>query len=92
MDINTLKHQIINSGFTNDQLNELSLAINYSRVQLSRQIKRALAVGDTVEFTHTRSGTQHRGTVQKINIKYVVVYCHNNLITYRVPAAMLTKV
>ena len=90
MDINVLKTQIMLNGYSNDELNELGEAIKYARNQLGREVKRSMRVGDRVEFTDSRIGHVHRGSVIKINIKYVHV--NTNKGTYRVPANMLTVV
>jgi len=90
MDINVLKTQIMLNGYSNDELNELGEAIKYARNQLGREVKRSMRVGDRVEFTDSRIGHVHQGSVIKINIKYVHVATPKG--TYRVPANMLTVV
>jgi len=90
MDINVLKTQIMLNGYSNAELNELGEAIKYARNQLGREVKRSMRVGDRVEFTDTRIGHVHSGSVVKINIKYVHVNTAKG--TYRVPANMLTVV
>jgi hypothetical protein len=90
MNVNTLKSAIITNGYTNAELNEISEAIKYARAQLGREVKRSMRVGDHVEFTDTRIGHTHSGSVLKINIKYVHVTTPKG--TYRVPANMLTVV
>ena len=90
MDINQLKSAIMLNGYSNDELNSLGEAIKYARAQLSKEVKRSIRVGDKVQFTDTRIGYTHQGTVLKINIKYVQVSTNKG--TYRVPANMLTAV
>ena len=90
MDINVLKTQIMLNGYSNAELNELGEAIKYARNQLGRAVKRSIRVGDRVEFTDSRVGYTHQGSVLKINIKYVQVSTNRG--TYRVPANMLTVV
>ena len=90
MDINVLKTQIMLNGYSNAELNELGEAIKYARNQLGRAVKSSIRVGDRVEFTDSRVGYTHQGSVLKINIKYVQVSTNRG--TYRVPANMLTVV
>jgi len=90
MDINVLKTQIMLNCYSNAELNELGEAIRYARNQLGREVKRSMRVGDRVEFTDSRVGYRHQGSVIKINIKYVHVATSKG--TYRVPANMLTVV
>ena len=90
MDINQLKSAIMLNGYSNDELNSLGEAIKYARTQLGKEVKRSIRVGDKVQFTDTRIGYTHQGTVLKINIKYVQVSTNKG--TYRVPANMLTVV
>jgi hypothetical protein len=90
MDINVLKTHIMLNEYSNEDLNSLGEAIKYARAQLGRQVKRALCVGASVEFTDNRIGHTYSGTVRKINIKYVHV--ETNKGTFRVPANMLTVV
>lgn len=90
MDIAVLKSAIMSNGYSNAELNELGEAIRYARNQLGREVKRTIRVGDRVEFTDSRVGLVHSGSVIKINIKYVHVTTPKG--TYRVPANMLTVV
>ena len=90
MDINAVKSAIMLNGYSNTQLNEISEAIKYARSQLVHEVKRSIRVGDRVEFTDSRIGHTHSGSVLKINIKYVQVSTPKG--TYRVPANMLTVV
>lgn len=78
---------ITNQAWTNDQLMSMAMAIKFAREQLARQTKRKLTVGDSVKFTHTRTGRVHYGTVSKINIKKVIV--REGQTNWTVPAAML---
>lgn len=90
MNINQIKSAIMSNGYSNDELNMLGDAIKFARAQLGHQVKRSIRVGDQVEFTDARIGYTHRGSVLKINIKYVQVSTNKG--TYRVPANMLTVV
>ena len=73
-----------------DVSNEISEAVRYARAQLVHEVKRSIRVGDRVQFTDSRIGHTHSGSVLKINIKYVQVSTPKG--TYRVPANMLTVV
>jgi hypothetical protein len=90
MDINQVRTAIMLSEFSNEELNVLGDALKYARAQLGRQVKRALCVGASVEFTDNRIGHTYSGTVRKINIKYVHVETSRG--TFRVPANMLTVI
>jgi len=90
MDINVLKSAIMLNGYSNAQLNELGDAIKYARNQLGREVKRSISIGDNVNFSDIKRGTNYTGSVIKINIKYVHVATSKG--TYRVPANMLTVV
>lgn len=73
-------------GFSNEDLNKLSETIRYARAQLGKEQIRELRVGQTVTWSGKR-GLQ-KGTVSKINIKYVIVTTGPGL-SWKVPAAML---
>jgi hypothetical protein len=90
MNINVVKSAIMLNGYSNAELNELSDAIRYARTQLGQEVKRSMRVGDNVNFSDSKRGTNHTGLVVKINIKYVHVATSKG--TYRVPANMLTVV
>jgi hypothetical protein len=90
MDINALKSAIMLNGYSNAELDELGETIRYARTQLGREVKRSIRVGDNVNFSDNRKGTNYTGSVVKINIKYVHVATSKG--TYRVPANMLTVV
>jgi small-conductance mechanosensitive channel len=90
MDINVVKSAIMLNGYSNAELNELSEAIRYARSRLSQQVKRSICIGDNVNFSDNRNGTNYTGAVTKIAIKYVTVKTVKGL--YRVPANMLTVV
>jgi len=74
-------------GFSNEDLNKLSESIRYARAQLGKEQIRELRVGQTVTWSG-KHGLQ-KGTVSKINIKYVIVTTGPGL-SWKVPAAMLT--
>ena len=90
MDINQIKSAIMSNGYSNDELNMLGDAIKFARAQLGHEVKRSIRLGDKVQFTDSRIGYIHQGSVLKINIKYVHVGTNKG--TYRVPANMLTVV
>lgn len=90
MDINVVKSAIMLNGYSNAELNELIDVIKYARAQLGQEVKRSIRVGDNVNFSDNKKGTNYTGSVIKINIKYVHVATSKG--TYRVPANMLTVV
>lgn len=100
MNVNQIKAAIISGDFTNDELNEIARSIQFARSDLAAKAKRQLTVGDTVEFTSSKTRGVIQGTVEKINKKYVIVHESStngaNLMfggnKWRVPAEMLSKV
>ena len=56
--VREIKSAIISSDLTNDDLNELVMAIRFARSQLVKEVKRSLRVGDTVKFTGRNGVTQ----------------------------------
>ena len=88
-DINTA---IIHGRFTNDELSSMIDAVKFARKVLTERTKRAITLGSTVQFTSTKTGMIHRGTVEKIAIKYVTVNTGTGAGRWRVPANMLTVV
>lgn len=90
MDIRQINSAIMFGTWTNTELTSMIDAIKWNRNQLSKQIKRSMMVGDSVEFTSSKTGMSVRGTVQKIAIKYVTVKTPQGL--WRVPANMLRVV
>jgi|TARA_B110000977_G_scaffold87132_1_gene115983 hypothetical protein len=73
----------------NQQLNQLVEAVKLKRTHLARQAVRSFTVGDNVRFKG-RSGNIVKGTVRKVNRKYIVV--DTQMGGYRVPATMLEGV
>ena len=72
-----------------DELNSVVEAVKMQRTWLAKTTARALAVGDTVEFTG-RNGVTHTGTVTKINPKTVLV--KEGYTTWKVTASLLKMV
>ena len=48
--------------------------------------------GDRVSFISSRSGQTMKGTVRKVNIKYVIVDIDGTSMSYRVPGSYLNMV
>ena len=90
MNIQTINTAIINGGWTNAELMSMTDAIRFARKRLTERNKASLMLGDTVNFTSTRTGRNVTGTVVKIAIKYVTVRTLEGL--WKVPANMLNKV
>ena len=78
---------IMFGDFTNEQLNSIVSAVQYSRAQLGKQKIRTFTKGDTVKFHSTKRGVTGTGTVTKVAIKYVTV--KDGMMLWRVPANML---
>jgi ABC-type Mn2+/Zn2+ transport system ATPase subunit len=83
--VREIKSAIVSSDLTNDDLNELVMAIRFARSQLVKEVKRSLRVGDTVTFTGRNGVTQ--GTLEKVAIKFATVKV--GFTNWRVPMNML---
>jgi hypothetical protein len=90
MSIQTVNSEILAGNFTNEQLSSIIDAVKFARARLTEKTKRSLFLGDTVEFTSSKTGRTLQGTVNKIAIKYITVATTAGL--WRVPANMLTLV
>ena len=86
--VREIKSAIVSSDLTNDDLNELVMAIRFARSQLVKEVKRSLRVGDTVKFTGRNGVTQ--GTLEKVAIKFATVKV--GYMSWRVPMNMLESV
>ena len=84
MEINT---EILQGGFTNEQLNSITDAVRFARARLADQTKRTLRVGSQVKFTSNRNGSVYKGTLESIKIKNAIVATQMG--RYRVPMNML---
>ena len=90
MDIKQINSAIMFGTWSNTELSSMIDAVKFARSQLTQQTKRALRVGDNVNFTSSRTGQNVTGFVVKIAIKYVTVKTAQGL--WKVPANMLSKV
>jgi hypothetical protein len=87
MEINT---EILQGGFTNEQLNSITDAVRFARARLADQTKRTLRVGSQVKFTSNRNGSVYKGTLESIKIKNAIVATQMG--RYKVPMNMLEAV
>jgi hypothetical protein len=83
-----IKTAILSTNLTNDEINELSMALRFARGQLSKQVKRSLRVGQQVQFTGRAGLTV--GTLEKVAIKFATVKV--GYTNWRVPMNMLESV
>ena len=90
MNIMQINTAILEGGFTNNELTSIIDAVKFARARLTEQSKRSLTIGDTVNFTSSKTGRNVTGVVTKIAIKYVTVKTIQG--AWRVPANMLTKI
>ncbi len=90
MDIKQINSAIMFGVWTNTELASMIDAVKWNRAQLGKSVKRSLSIGDSVNFTSSKTGMNVTGIVTKIAIKYVTVKTHNGL--WKVPANMLTVV
>jgi hypothetical protein len=86
--VREIKSAILSTNLTNDDLNELAMALRFARSQLSKQVKRNLRIGDQVQF-NGRAGLSV-GKLTKIAIKFATVQV--GYTNWRVPMNMLTPV
>jgi hypothetical protein len=84
MEINT---EILQGGFTNEQLNSINDAVRFARARLADQTKRTLRIGSQVKFTSNRNGATYKGTLESIKIKNAIVATQMG--RYKVPMNML---
>ena len=73
-------------NMNNDEINQVVEAIKLQRTFLARSTAKALAVGDTVQFTG-RGGRRVTGTVEKVNRKTVIVA--DGMTKWKVTASLL---
>ena len=90
MNVQEINRAIVSGHLTNADLSSVIDAVKFARARLTRQNKASLMLGDTVQFTSTRTGRTMQGTVRKIAIKFVTVNTPAGL--WKVPASMLTAV
>jgi hypothetical protein len=88
--VQEINRAIISGALSNVELSSIIDAVKYARAQLTRRNKAAMMLGDSVEFTNSRTGRVMRGHVKKIAIKYVTV--DTGAGSWRVPASMLKVV
>lgn len=86
--VREIKSAIISSDLSNNDLNELIMAIKFARSQLLKEVKGSIKVGGTVQY-NGRNGLT-RGTVVKIARKFATV--NVGLTSWRVPMNMLEAV
>lgn len=78
---------IINSA-TNEEMENLIVAIKDRRAKLARRAKLSIHTGSTVKFTHR--GVIYTGKVMSVKTKKASVACTSPVaITYNVPLNML---
>jgi len=87
--VQEINQAIMFGDFTNTELSSMIDAVKWRRATLAKLTKASLAVGDTVNFTSSKTGMNVTGVVMKIAIKYVTVQSVKGL--WRVPANMLSK-
>jgi len=79
---------ILNNGYSNDELNNIAMAIKHARHNQAIVNKFTLKVGQNVQFNH--AGITRHGTIKKINRTTMTVSTDAGL--WKVPANMLTLV
>ena len=79
---------IMSGTFTDADLNSMGDAIRFVRSRLAQKNVFSLRAGANVQFTSQRNGVTYKGTVEKVNRKYIIVRTPQG--GFRVPANMLT--
>ena len=90
MDIRQVNQAIMFGKWTNTELGSMIDAVKWARASLAKSVKNSLSIGDTVNFTSSKTGVNVTGVVMKIAIKYVTVKTVQGV--WRVPASMLSLV
>jgi len=90
MTVTEINTEILQGGFTNNQLVSIVDAVRFAQARLREQTKRDLRIGDNVNFDSAKQGRNVTGVVTKIAIKFVTVRTAQGL--WRVPANMLTVI
>lgn len=85
-----IRSTIVSGQYTNAELDTISQAITFARANLARKNTCVFRKGDTVKFKSNRNGQVYQGTVDKVNIKNILV--RTPVGVYRVPANMLESV
>ena len=88
MTLQEINRSIISGTFSNEDLNSIGDAIKFARAQIANKNKFTLVKGTSVKFTNSRSGQTVKGTVEKVNRKFIIV--KSGLTNWRVPANMLS--
>jgi hypothetical protein len=91
MNVAQISQAIIAGNFSNEELTQISNAIQFARGQLAKQNKRSLTLGATARFKNSRTGMHMTGNVTKIAIKFVTLNCGASG-SWKVPANMLEVV
>ena len=90
MNIQEINKAILFGSFTNTELSSIVDAVKFAKSRLQKTTIRSLMIGDSVNFTSSKTGRNVTGVVTKIAIKYVTVKAVTGL--WKVPANMLTLV
>jgi cell envelope opacity-associated protein A len=90
MKLTEIRSEIVSGVFSNEDLDTISQAVAFARNQLAKKNARVFRSGDLVKFTSNRNGRVYQGTVEKVNIKNIIV--RTAVGNYRVPANMLEAV
>ena len=88
MDIKQVNSAIMFGTWTDAELSSIVDALKFARASLQKQVKRSLALGDTVKFHSTKRGITVEGKVTKVALKYATVSTDQGL--WKVPMNMLT--
>ena len=87
--VKDINQAIMFSDLSNTDLTAIIDAVKWKRATLAKLTKASLMLGDSVQFTSSKTGMTLTGRVEKIAIKYVTVRTPQG--AWRVPANMLSK-
>lgn len=89
--IQDINSAIMSGTWTDAELTSMIDAVRFNRAQLTKRVKGAIRLGNTVKFYSTKRGMTITGNVQKVAIKYVTVRTQQGGL-WKVPANMLEVV
>lgn len=87
MNVNQIVAELMSGTLTNDDIEQVAVALKYARAQVGKTIKRQLSPGVSVKFYHPKQGRDITGTVNRIKQKYILVDTSQG--RYNVPANLL---
>lgn len=88
MNVNDVVRAIIASNYSSDELQLINNALAFARNQRTQTNTGSMVIGTAVQFKSTNFGVV-KGTVAKVNRKFILVRTSNGL--FRVAASLLER-